>query len=98
MRIGQGDVHRDCSGRLWTIYGMSSMQFGIVMLINCALGLNTPRVGTAQLVSCAIGWVSVGTVMRTIWPFYGALIFALALVTFVPSFSTWLPSLFMVAK
>jgi tripartite ATP-independent transporter DctM subunit len=76
-------------------YGMSSVQFGIVMLINCALGLNTPPVGTTQFVGCAIGGVSVGTVMRTIWPFYGALIFALAVVTFVPAFSTWLPGMFM---
>ena len=36
--------------------------------------------------------------MRTIWPFYGALIFALALVTFVPAFTTWLPGLFMSIK
>jgi TRAP-type C4-dicarboxylate transport system permease large subunit len=79
-------------------YGMTSVQFGIVMLINCALGLNTPPVGTTQFVGCAIGGVSVGTVMKTIWPFYGALIFALGVVTFVPAFSTWLPSLFMVVK
>ena len=79
-------------------YGMSSVQFGVVLLINCALGLNTPPVGTTQFVGCAIGGVSVGTVMRTIWPFYGALIFALGLVTFVPGFSTWLPSLFMSIK
>jgi TRAP-type C4-dicarboxylate transport system permease large subunit len=30
--------------------------------------------------------------MKTIWPFYGALIAALFLVTFVPAFSLWLPS------
>ena len=76
-------------------YGMSSVQFGIVLIINCALGLNTPPVGTTQFVGCAIGGISVGAVMKTIWPFYGALIFALALVTFVPAFSMWLPSLFM---
>jgi len=70
----------------------------VVMLINCALGLNTPPVGTTQFVGCAIGGVSVGQVMRTIWPFYGALIFALGVVTFVPAFSTWLPSLFMVVR
>jgi TRAP-type C4-dicarboxylate transport system permease large subunit len=74
------------------------VQFGVVMLINCALGLNTPPVGTTQFVGCAIGGVSVGTVMKTIWPFYGALIFALGVVTFVPAFSTWLPGLFMVVK
>ncbi|MDI9332805.1 MAG: TRAP transporter large permease [Cytophagales bacterium] len=73
-------------------YGMSSVQFGMVLLINCALGLNTPPVGTTQFVGCAIGGVSVGTVMKTIWPFYGALIAALFLVTYVPEFSLWLPS------
>jgi tripartite ATP-independent transporter DctM subunit len=73
-------------------YGMSSVQFGMMLLINCALGLNTPPVGTTQFVGCAIGGVSVGHVMRTIWPFYGALIAALLLVTYVPAFSLWLPS------
>ena len=76
-------------------YGMGEIQFGMVMLINCALGLNTPPVGTTQFVSCAIGGVSVGTVMKTIWPFYGALIFALTLVTYMPAFSLWLPNLLL---
>ncbi|SAI27152.1 inner membrane protein [Bordetella ansorpii] len=76
-------------------YGMGPVQFGVVMLLNCALGLNTPPVGTTQFIGCAIGKVSVGTVMRTIWPFYGALIAALALVTYVPAFSLWLPSVLL---
>ncbi len=75
--------------------GMSTEQFGIVMLINCALGLNTPPVGTTQFVGCTIGEVSVGTVMKTIWPFYGGLVAALMLVTYVPSFSMWLPNLIL---
>ena len=75
--------------------GMSTEQFGIVMLINCALGLNTPPVGTTQFVGCTIGEVSVGTVMKTIWPFYGGLIAALMLVTYVPAFSMWLPNLIL---
>ena len=71
------------------------VQFGIVMLINCALGLNTPPVGTTQFIGCAIGGVSVGEVMRSITPFYGALFVALLLVTYVPGFSLWLPHLLM---
>ena len=35
--------------------GMGPVQFGMVILINCALGLNTPPVGTTQFVGCAIG-------------------------------------------
>jgi tripartite ATP-independent transporter DctM subunit len=76
-------------------YGMDPVQFGMVLLINCALGLNTPPVGTTQFVGCAIGGVSVGQVMRTIWPFYGALVGALMLVTYVPAFSLALPRLLM---
>jgi tripartite ATP-independent transporter DctM subunit len=76
-------------------YGMGPVQFGMLMLINCALGLNTPPVGTTQFVGCAIGGVSVGEVMRTILPFYGALIAALFLVTYVPAFSLALPNLFL---
>lgn len=76
-------------------FGMTTEQFGIVILINCALGLNTPPVGTTQFIGCAIGGISVGEVMKTIWPFYGALIFALMLVTYVPGFAMWLPNLIL---
>jgi len=75
-------------------FGMDPTQFGVMMLINCALGLNTPPVGTTQFVGCAIGEISVGEVMRSILPFYGALTATLMLVTYVPAFSLWLPSLF----
>ena len=75
-------------------FGMDPVQFGIMMLINCALGLNTPPVGTTQFVGCAIGGITVGEVMRSILPFYSALIAALMLVTYVPAFSLWLPAMF----
>jgi TRAP-type C4-dicarboxylate transport system permease large subunit len=32
--------------------------------------------------------------MRTIWPFFGASIAVLLLVTYIPALSLWLPSLF----
>ncbi len=74
-------------------YGMDPLQFGILMLLNCALGLNTPPVGTVQFVGCAIGEISVGQVMRTLTPFYTALGMTLLAVTYVPAFSLWLPNL-----
>jgi tripartite ATP-independent transporter DctM subunit len=75
--------------------GMDPVQFGMLMLINCALGLNTPPVGTTQFVGCAIGEISIGEVMKTIWPFYTALIVALFAVTYVPAFSLALPRYFL---
>lgn len=73
--------------------GMGPVQFGIVMLLNCALGLNTPPVGGTQFVGCAIGGVSIEQVMKSITPFYGALFAVMAVVTYVPWFSTWIPTL-----
>jgi TRAP-type C4-dicarboxylate transport system permease large subunit len=37
----------------------------------------------------------VGEVMKTILPFYAALVAALLLVTYVPAFSMWLPNLLL---
>lgn len=71
--------------------GMDPTQFGVVMLLNCALGLNTPPVGSTQFVGCAIGGVSVGQVMRSIAPFYGALLVTLLAVTYIPALSMGLP-------
>ena len=74
-------------------YGMEPVQFAIVMLLNCALGLNTPPVGTTQFIGCAIGGISVGEVMKSIMPFYGSLIAAMLLITYIPQLSLWLPRL-----
>ncbi|MBS1207790.1 MAG: transporter large permease [Proteobacteria bacterium] len=72
-------------------FGMDPIQFGIVMLLNCALGLNTPPVGTTQFIGCAIAKISVGEVMKSIWPFYGSLVITMLLITYIPSLSLWLP-------
>ncbi len=74
-------------------FGMEPAQFAVVMLLNCALGLNTPPVGTTQFIGCAIGGISVGEVMKSILPFYGSLVVAMLLITYVPALSLWLPSL-----
>jgi len=73
--------------------GMDPTQFGIMMLINLGLGLCTPPVGTCLFVGCAVGKIKIEQALKTIWPFYLALLFALILVTYVPAFSLWLPSI-----
>ncbi len=63
----------------------------MILILNAGIGLNTPPVGSVQFVACAIGKVSISESMRTIWPFYGASVAVLLLVTYVPAFSLWLP-------
>ncbi len=74
--------------------GMDPVHFGVVLILNAGIGLNTPPVGSVQFVACAIGKVSISESMRTIWPFYGASVAVLMLVTYVPAFSLWLPAAF----
>jgi len=65
-----------------------------MMLLNLGIGLVTPPVGSVLFVGCAVGGAKQEKIMKTIWPFYGALIFVLLLVTYIPSISLWLPGAF----
>ena len=73
--------------------GVGPVQFGMMLRLNCALGLVHPPVGTVQFVGCAIGKISIGEATKTAWPYYLAIFIAITLVTYVPAFSTWLPTL-----
>lgn len=77
-----------------TAYGIDPVHFGVIMILNYGIGLNTPPVGGVQFVACAVGKISVWEAMRSIWPFYGAGIVVLMLVTYIPALSLWLPSVF----
>jgi TRAP-type C4-dicarboxylate transport system permease large subunit len=46
-----------------------------------------------QFVGCAIGNVSIGETTKMAWPYYIAIFSAINIVTYLPFFSTWLPSL-----
>ncbi|RWK64313.1 TRAP transporter large permease [Mesorhizobium sp.] len=75
-------------------YGVDPVHFGVIMILNFGIGLNTPPVGAVQFVACAVGKISVWEAMRSIWPFYGAGLLVLGLVTYIPAISLWLPSVF----
>lgn len=75
--------------------GMDPVQFGMVMMMNLGLGLTTPPVGAVLFVGCAIGNIRIEEVMRTIWPFWGAILVALALTTYWPAISLTLPRLLL---
>jgi tripartite ATP-independent transporter DctM subunit len=75
-------------------FGVDPIHFGVILILNAGIGLNTPPVGSVQFVACAVGKISIGESMRTIWPFYGASVAVLMLVTYVPAISLWLPGVF----
>ncbi|QDY70875.1 TRAP transporter large permease [Qingshengfaniella alkalisoli] len=73
--------------------GMDPIQFGVILMMNLGLGLCTPPVGACLFVGCVVGGVKMEHAVKTIWPFYLAILVALLLVTYVPAFSMFLPGL-----
>jgi tripartite ATP-independent transporter DctM subunit len=78
-----------------TAIGVDPVQFGMIMMMNLGLGLTTPPVGAVLFVGCAIGKIRIEEVMRTIWPFWGAILVALLLTTYIPEVSLTLPRLLL---
>jgi tripartite ATP-independent transporter DctM subunit len=76
---------------LATQLGMDPVQFGVMLILNLGIGLVTPPVGAVLFVACAIGKLPVEETVRTIWPFYCALLLALLAVTYLPGLTLWLP-------
>ena len=75
--------------------GMSPIHFGIMLMINLAIGLCTPPVGSALFVGCAIGKISIEKATKAMIPFYIAMVVVLFLVTYIPEITMFLPNLVM---
>ena len=73
--------------------GISDIHFGIIMIANLCIGLCTPPVGTCLFIGCGVGKTSIAKVTRQALPFFGAMIAALMLITYIPWFSTFIPKL-----
>src|SRR5438876_1965034 len=76
-------------------FGIDPVHFGIIMILNLGIGLLTPPVGPTMVVGCAIGRVSMEAVSGSILIFVVPEPVVLALVTYVPQLSLWLPHLLL---
>ena len=77
-----------------TSIGIHPIQFGIMVILNCGIGLLTPPVGSVLFIGSAVSNVSIERLVKATIPFYLAMVIVLLLVTFVPGVSLWLPSVF----
>ncbi len=78
-----------------TTLGMSPIHFGIMLMLNLAIGLCTPPVGSALFVGCAVGKISMERATKAMLPFYLAMFIVLMLVTFIPEITLFIPNLIM---
>ncbi len=73
--------------------GVDPTHFGVIMVVNLAIGLITPPVGLDLYVACGISKISLEKISRSILPFLGVSILALLLITYIPSIAMFLPKL-----
>ncbi|SFC57689.1 TRAP transporter, DctM subunit [Bosea sp. CRIB-10] len=73
--------------------GIDMVHFGVVVIVNIMLGLITPPYGLLLFIMTNIAEVPLRQIVRECMPFLGAMLVALALITFFPSLVLWLPRL-----
>lgn len=78
-----------------TSIGINPIQFGIMMILNCGIGLLTPPVGAVLFIGSAVAKLKMEQVVKATLPFYLCMIVVLLLITFIPQISMFLPNLLM---
>ncbi len=76
-----------------TSVGIDPIQFGVMVILNCGIGLLTPPVGAVLFIGSAVGKTPMEKVVKATLPFYLCMIVALLLITFVPQISLIIPKL-----
>ena len=72
-------------------YGLDPLHFGFLFVFNLVLGMLTPPVGVVLFVVCGIAKISMGEMMRHLWPFVAFGFGLLFLCMFYPPLVTGLP-------
>jgi len=73
--------------------GLDPIQFGIMVVLNCGIGLLTPPVGAVLFIGSAVAKRPMEKVVKATLPFYVCMIITLLLVSFVPDIALLLPKL-----
>lgn len=76
-----------------TALGINTVHFGVMMVVNLAIGLFTPPVGVCLFLTCGIAKCSINDVVKGFIPFFVITLVDLLLITYIPAFSTWLPTM-----
>jgi tripartite ATP-independent transporter DctM subunit len=71
--------------------GVDPVHFGIIIMVNLGIGLLTPPVGSVLFVGSAVGKLKIEALVKAMYPFFGVLLLLLALVTYWPALTLWLP-------
>ncbi len=67
--------------------GIDPVHFGLIMIVNTAIGMVTPPVGANLFISCAIAKISMEELTRPLLPFLAVLVLDILIITYVPALS-----------
>lgn len=73
--------------------GIDPVFFGVMLIVNLAIGSVTPPVGVCLMVSAAIARVPFEETLKDLLPFLAVLIAVLFIIMFFPQLVLWLPNL-----
>lgn len=74
-------------------YGIDPVHFGMIMVVNLALGMITPPFGVNLFAACAVAKISLDRLIVPLLPFVGVIIACLMLITYYPPISLFLRDL-----
>ena len=76
-----------------TAMGVDITHFGIIMVVNLAIGFITPPLGVNLFVASRVGETTLDNVIKGIIPFLGLMIATLLAITYIPAISMFLPNM-----
>jgi C4-dicarboxylate transporter DctM subunit len=74
-------------------FGIDPVHFGVVMVVNLALGMITPPFGVNLFAACTVARISLDRMVTQLVPFILVVLVCLALITYVPAISIGLRDL-----
>jgi tripartite ATP-independent transporter DctM subunit len=80
---------------IMTRIGLDPVHFGIMMILNCGIGLITPPVGAVLFIGSALSETTIEKLSRAMLPFYAVMAFVLLAITYIPDIVMWLPNWLM---
>jgi tripartite ATP-independent transporter DctM subunit len=68
-------------------FGVDPAHFGVVMVVNLALGMVTPPFGVNLFAACAVAKIPLERLVRPLLPFVAVVVACLMIITYVPALS-----------
>ncbi len=74
-------------------FGVDPVHFGMIMVVNLAMGMITPPVGVNLFAACQVARLPIERIVPSLLPFFAVIVVCVLLVTYVPWISLGLRDL-----